>query len=160
MFAALILLLVQLVQAPVTIRGNDYEITVPHGWKVVIGSPAVARLEHSAGATLRINTVRSAEKFETFSRNAVERLADPLGFAKIGEPRRFSDSHLQWIEYEVRGNRLSERKRIFYRATRTETGIAEIVYENSEDRFDLLKSEALSIVSSLKSIPRKVRVRQ
>ena len=150
----------QLTQPPAVIRGGDYEITVPYGWKALEVSYGFARLEHSAGASLQISRPRPSEDFDSFVRRAAERLANPLGFAKIGEPRHFRDSKQEWVEYDVRGNRLSEPRRILYRAIRNATGLTEIVYENSEDRFDILVSEALSIASSLKSVPRKIRVRQ
>ena len=73
----------------------------------------------------------------------------PLGFAKLGEPRHFQDSDEEWIQYEIRGNRLSERRRILYRATRRKTAVFEIVYENSEDRFDVLLTEAQSLAASI-----------
>jgi hypothetical protein len=157
---ALVFVLFQVTQPPNVIRGYDFEITVPHGWKALEANANVSRLEHSSGATLLVTKSRPTEEFDRYTRRAVERLANPLGFARIGEPRRFRDSNQEWVEYDVRGNRLAERRRILYRAIRNESGLTEIVYENSEDRFDVLLSEALSIASSLKSIPRKVRVRK
>lgn len=153
-------LVLQLVQQPAVIRGGDCEITVPYGWKALIVGCAAARLEHSAGASLRISRPRPSEDLDSFVGRAAERLATPLGFAKIAEPRHFRDSSQEWFEYDIRGNRLSERRRILYRAIRNESGLVEIVYENSEERFEVLLSDALSIASSLKSVPRKVRVRQ
>lgn len=149
----------QVAQPPTVIRGSDYEITVPYGWKALTVS-GFARLEHSAGASLQITRPRPTEEFNSFVRRAAERLATPLGFAKIAEPRHFRDSSQEWFEYDIRGNRLSDRRRILYRAIRNESGLVEIVYENSEERFDVLLSEALSIASSWKSVPRKIRVRQ
>lgn len=157
---ALVLIIFQVTQPPTVIRGYDFEITVPHGWVAKEAGVSVSWLEHSSGASLFVNKPRPTEEFDSYTRRAVERLANPLGFARIGEPRNFRDSNQQWVEYNVRGNRLTERRRILYRAIRNESGLTEIVYENSEDRFDILLSEALSIASSLKSIPRKVRVRQ
>lgn len=123
-------------------------------------SAAVARLEHSSGASLLVTKSRPAGEFDSDTRRVAERLANPLGFAQIGEPRHFSDSNQEWVEYVIRGNRLAERRRILYRAVRNQSDLTEIVYENSEDRFDILVSEALSIAGSLKSVARKVRVRQ
>ena len=121
---------------------------LPQGW-TGRASGAVARLEHSSGASLLVTRPRPTEEFNAFARHAVERLASPLGFARIGEPRHFSDPNQEWFEYQIRGNRLSERRRILYRLVRSDAGFVEIIYENSENRFDALLSEALSIPSSL-----------
>ena len=77
----------------------------------------------------------------------------PLGFAKFEEPRRFKDSVEESLQYEIRGNRLSERRRILYRVIFRKTSIFEVVYESSEDRFDILLSEAQTVASSLELLP-------
>ena len=76
----------------------------------------------------------------------------PLGFAKLGEARYFKDVHDEWVEYEIRGNRLSDHRRILYRALRRNDGFFEFVYENSEDRFDVLLTEAQGIASSVQAL--------
>ena len=86
----------------------------------------------------------------------------PLGFAKLGEPRHFKGATEEWVQYEIRGNRLTDHRRILYRAVRRGSGFFELVYENSEDRFDVLLTETQEIASSLQAIieappPRRVR---
>ena len=149
----------QTAQAPKVVRNGDYEITVPYGWTAVdVGN--VAMLKHANGASLLVvGDSRSTEDFSVFTEHAAERIANPLGFAKIGQPRHFNDLNQEWFEYDIRGNRLADHRRILYRAVRSRTGLTQITFESAEDRFDVLLPEALSIASSLKSIPRKVRVR-
>ena len=159
MVVAFILLLAQLSQGPVVVQGLDYEISVPNGWKAQdVGN--INRLEHVTGSTLLITRSRRPEQYQTDTHRTAERLANPLGFATIGEPRHFRDSKQEWFEYDIRGNRLANHRRILYRAIRNEDGWTEIIFESPENRYDALVSEALSIASSLKSIPRKVRVRK
>src|SRR5262245_14492176 len=102
------LLIALQVAAPVIVRGSGYEITIPYGWKALMVS-VDALLEHSDGASLRITRPYLREEFRNLTRRTAERLAAPLGFAKIGEPRRFRDSSQEWVEYDIRGNRLAER---------------------------------------------------
>ena len=135
-------------------------LILPQGWSGKAIRGELAWLEHSSGATLLVWSPRPTEDINAFAYRAVERLASPLGFVKIGEPRHFSDSNQEWVEYQIRGNRLTERRRILYRAVRRDAGFVEIIYENSEERFDVLVSEALSIAASLESVRRKERVRQ
>ena len=160
MFAAFILLFAQLAQAPTVVKGYGYEVTVPYGWKALDVGPGVTRLEHTTGATLLIANSRPTREFNSVTHDAAERLANPLGFATIGEPRHFRDSSQEWFEYDIRGNRLTDRRRILYRAIRSKSGLTEIIFVSAEKRYNALVNEALSIASSLKSIPRKVRVRQ
>jgi hypothetical protein len=150
----------QATQAPKVVRNGDYEITVPYGWTAVEVGGGVTMLKHATGASLLVLNSRSTNDFDGFTEHAAERVANPLGFAKIGRPRHFSDPNQEWFEYDIRGNRLADRRRILYRAVQSGTGRNEIIFESAEDRFDVLLPEALSIASSLKSIPRKVRVRQ
>jgi hypothetical protein len=159
MIVAFILLLAQLAQAPQVVRDGDYEITVPHGWKAERVSRD-ATLKHTTGASLQIISSRTTNDFGSFTERMAEGVANPLGFATISKPRHFSDSNQEWFEYDIRGNRLAEHRRILYRAVRTGPGLTEIIFESAEDRFDILLPEALSIASSLKSVPRKVRVRK
>jgi hypothetical protein len=76
----------------------------------------------------------------------------PLGFAKIAEPKHFKDTHDEWVQYEILGNRISDRHRILYRVLRRDTGFFELVYEAPEERFDSLVTEATDIASSVQSI--------
>ncbi len=90
----------------------------------------------------------------------------PLGFAKLGEPQHFKGTNEEWVQYEIRGNRMTEHRRILYRAFRRGSGLFELVYENNEDRFDQLLTEAQEIASSLQTIlqapapGRRVRVQR
>jgi len=124
-------------------------------------SSAAMRVSNTPVAlSLTVMTSRSTREFDVFTRRAAEGFASPLGFATIGEPRTSPNSNQEWFEYDIRGNRLTDHRRILYRAIRNGNTLMEIVFESSEDRFDILLPEALSIASSLKSVPRKVRVRQ
>ena len=149
----------QVAQTPQVFRDGDYEITVPHGWTADrFGRDAT--LKHTTGASLLIINSQSTNDFGGFTTQAAERFANPLGFATISQPRHFSNSSQEWYEYDIRGNRLTDHRRILYRAVRTKTGLSQIIFESAEDRFDILLPEALSIASSLKSVPRKVGVRK
>ena len=159
MVVALILLFAQVNQTPEVVRDGDYEITVPYGWKAERVGPN-ATLKHTTGATLLVLNSRSTGDFSRFTERMAEGVANPLGFATISKPRHFSNSDQEWFEYDIRGNRLADHRRILYRAVRTGTGLTEIIFESAEDRYDLLLPEALSIASSLKSVPRKIRVRK
>jgi hypothetical protein len=159
MVVAFILLFAQVTQSSQVLQNGDYEITVPHGWTADwVGSGS--RLKHTSGASLQIINSRSTNDFRSFTERMAEGVANPLGFATISKPRHFSNSEQEWFEYDIRGNRLADHRRILYRAVRTHTGLTEIIFESAEDRFDILLPEALSIASSLKSVPRKVRVRK
>ena len=159
-FLFLVFLAIQAGQPPEFLRGRTLQIMAPHGW-TVRERDVDAVLDHSTGASLRVVRFRQQEKIETFAREAVERVMRPLGFAKLGEARHFQDSDQEWVQYEVRGNRLSNRRRILYRAVRRQGALFEIVYENSEDRFDFLLTEAQSLsVSVLQNIEENERALQ
>jgi hypothetical protein len=135
------------------IRGGSFEVTVPQGWTASTVTGTFVRLDHSTGASLLIIRTRSNENLDSFARRGAERIMAPLGFAKIEDPRHFSDSDKELVQYEIWGNRLSERRRILYRALRSKDGLFEVVYENNENRFDLLLTEAQAIAASLQSVP-------
>ncbi len=159
MVVALILLFAQSTQSAQIVREGEYEITVPYGWTAErVGRDA--SLKHTTGASLTVINSRSTNDFRSFTERMAEGVANPLGFATISKPRHFSNSDQEWFEYEIRGNRLADHRKILYRAVRTRTGLTEIIFESAEDRYNILLPEALSIASSLKSVPRKVRVRQ
>ena len=84
----------------------------------------------------------------------------PLGFAKLGEPRSFKDSHDEWIQYEIRGNRLTDHRRLLYRVLRRDTGFFELIYEAREDDFDLLMTEAQGMASSIQAMIENPPVRR
>jgi hypothetical protein len=136
---------------PTVARGDRFQILVPQGWKVTRAAADVA-IEHSTGASLLVRRpaqFRSEGNLDTFAKDAVERIMAPLGFAKSDVPRRFRKGDEESVYYEIQGNRLSERRRILYRAVRHPKGVVEVVYEHSEERFDVLLIEAQSIASSL-----------
>ena len=160
MVVAFILLLFQITQPPQVVRGGDYEITVPHGWTSERTLNRSFNLTHTTGASLRVLTSRSTRNFRSYAQGVAENLANPLGFETISTPQHFSNAEQEWYEYDIRGNRLTDHRRLLYRAIRTTTGLTEIIFENSEERFETLLPEAMSIASSLKLVPRKVRVRQ
>jgi hypothetical protein len=142
---------------PNVVRSRTFQIVAPQGWKV-LESGFDIWLEHSTGASLRIvRSARPAQGFDSYARLGVDRIMAPLGFAKFEEPRRFKNADEESLQYEIRGNRLSERRRILYRAILRKAGVFEVVYESSEDRFDILLSEANTIASSLQSIPEPPR---
>jgi hypothetical protein len=159
MVVAFILLFAQVSQSPQVVQNGDYEITVPHGWTAEwVGGNSW--LKHTSGASLRIINSRSTNDFIGLTQRMAEGVANPLGFATISKPRHFSNSDQEWFEYDIRGNRLADHRRILYRAVKTHTGLTEIIFESAEDGFDILLPEALSVASSLKSVARKVRVRK
>ena len=135
------------------VRGGSFEITVPQGWTASAVTGTLVRLDHSTGASLLIIRTRSAENLDSFAHRGAERIMAPLGFAKFEDPRHFSDSEKELVQYEIRGNRQSERRRILYRALRGKDGLFEVIYENNENRFDILLTEAQAIASSPQSIP-------
>src|SRR2546427_13154545 len=75
-----------------------------------------------------------------------------LGFAKQGDPKYLKGTNQEWVHYEIRGNRINKHRRILYRAFRRGSGLFELVYENNEDRFDLLLTDAEEIASSLQTM--------
>ena len=147
-FLLLVFIAIQAAQPPGQLRGRSFLIMAPHGWAVhEAGADAI--FEHATGASLRVVRLRLLQKIDSFARDAAERVMRPLGFAKLGEPLRFQDSDQEWVQYEIRGNRLSDRRRILYRAVRRHNTLFEVVYENNEDRFDFLLTEAQSMASSV-----------
>jgi hypothetical protein len=159
----LILATLQAAQPPASARGDRFQIPVPNGWRVLTAGTDVV-LEHSTGASLLLLRATATANLEDFAQRQAERIMTPLGFAKLGEPQHFKAANQEWVQYEIRGNRLSEHRRILYRAFRRGSSLFELVYENSEDRFDLLLTEAGEIATSLQVIietpPARRRVRR
>jgi hypothetical protein len=145
-FAAL-----QAAQAGTAVRGDRFQIAVPQGWKTLMAGSDVL-LEHASGASLLLLRTAPTTRLENLAQDHAERIMSPLGFAKLGEPQHFKDAHGEWIQYDIRGNRLTEHRRILYRAIRRGASCFEVVYENSEDRFDVLVTEAEEIASSLQTV--------
>jgi hypothetical protein len=139
------------VSAPAPVRGDRFQIAVPQGWKTLSGGGDVL-LEHSTGASLLVRRVTQTKNLPDYAQQQAERVMTPLGFAKLGEPLFFKDNKDEWVQYEIRGNRLTDHRRILYRALRRGTGYFEFVFEASENRFDLLLTEAQGIASSVQAV--------
>ena len=152
-------------QASAPVRGDRFQIAVPQGWRVLNAGDDIV-LEHSSGASLLLLRASLTGRLEDFAQRQAERIMTPLGFATLGEPQHFKATNEEWVQYEIRGNRLSEHRHILYRVFRRPSGLFELVYENSEDRFDQLLTETQEIASSLQTIlqapapGRRVRVRR
>jgi len=133
------------------VRGDRFQIVVPQGWKT-LNEGGFVLLEHSSGASLLVQRIARTANIQEYAQRQAERIMVPLGFAKLGEPRYFRDAHDEWVQYEIRGNRLSDHRRILYRVLRRDTGFFESVYEAPEDQFEALLTEAQGIASSVQSI--------
>jgi hypothetical protein len=140
----------QVSQPPASVRGDRFQIAVPQGWKVLIAGDDVV-LGHSSGASLLLLRATPTSNLQDFAERQAERIMAPLGFAKLGDPEHFKSANEEWVQYEIHGNRLDEHRRILYRAFRHGAGLFELVYENSEDRFEQLLTEAEEIASSLQT---------
>jgi len=148
----LLLATLQLPQPAQLVRTRTFQIMAPQGWVVVTTSGAIL-LNHASGASVFVNKSSQTENLKSYARRSAERIMAPLGFAKLQEPRHFAGNGQEWVQYEIRGNRLSDRRRILYRALMRKGGMVEFIYENSEERFDLLMTEAQAIASSLQDLP-------
>jgi hypothetical protein len=134
-------------------RGRAPEFSVPQGWTVELFSGIDLVVKHSSGASLRV-IHRRTDDLQGFAQRAAEGIAYPLGFALIGMPQHFNDGTEEWFQYEIRGNRIAQHRRILYRASRNPSdpaGVIELTYENAEDRFDVLLTEAQSIATQFLS---------
>ena len=135
-------------------RARAPEFSVPQGWNTITFSPVYLDIEHSSGATLRVGRRRLADNLQNFAARSADGIAYPLGFAEIGPPRHFVDGKKEWFQYEIRGNRMAAHRRILYRAMRDpddSASVIEMTYENSEDRFSVLLTEAQSITTQFLS---------
>jgi hypothetical protein len=137
---------------------------VPQGWKT-LNDGGFVLLEHQSGASLLVQRIERTNNLSEYARRQAERIMTPLGFATLGEQRSFKDTKDEWVQYEIRGNRLTDHRRILYRVLRREAGFYEFVYEARDDRFDVLITEAEGIGSSVKAIleappPRARRARR
>ena len=161
-YFVLILAMLQ-AEPPTAVRGDRFQIAVPQGWRILAAGSDVV-LEHSTGASLLLLRATPTSKLDDFAQRQAERIMSPLGFAKLGEPQHFKENNQEWVQYEIRGNRLSEHRRILYRAFRRGSSLFELVYENSDDRFELLLTEAQEIATSLQvtieTPPTRRRVRR
>jgi hypothetical protein len=152
----LVLLLVALLQAaqssaPPMAKGDRFQLPVPQGWKILTAGTDVV-LEHSTGASLLIVRVDAARNLADYAQEQAERIMTPLGFAKLGEPKSYKDTHDEWVQYEIRGNRQTDHRRILYRALRRGTAYYGIVYEANEKDFEALLTDAQNIASSVQAL--------
>ena len=150
---ALILAFLQVAQptTPATARGDRFQIAVPQGWKILTAGSDVV-VGHSSGASLLVLRTDPVKNLPEYALQQAERVMTPLGFAKLGDSRTFKDTHEEWIEYEIRGNRLADHRRILYRAMRRASAYYSIVYEAPEDQFEALLTDAQSIASSVQAV--------
>jgi hypothetical protein len=146
----LIFTVLQVSPPPTSVRGDRFQITVPQGWKVLIAGTDVV-LGHSSGASLLLLRASPVANLGDFAERQAERLMMPLGLAKLGEPQHFKASNQEWVQYEIHGDRMDEHRRILYRAFRRGASLFELVYENSDDRFEGLLTEAQDIAASLQT---------
>ena len=137
--------------APATVRGDRFQIAVPRGWKVLTSDADVV-LEHTSGASLLIVRVEVTRNLSEYAQQQAERIMSPLGFPKLSEPRNYKDAHDEWVEYEIRGTRQADHRRILYRALHRGTAFYGVVYEASEDQYDALLTDAQSIVESMQNL--------
>lgn len=151
----LLLATLQVVQPPIPtqppVRGDKFQIIVPQGWKT-LNEGGYVLLEHTSGASLLVQRINRPTNLPEYAQRQAERIMMPLGFATLAEPRSFKDAHDEWVEYEIRGNRLADHRRILYRVLRRDTSYFEFVYEAQEDRFQTLLTEAQGIASSVQAL--------
>jgi hypothetical protein len=145
-----ILLILAAIQVA-TVRGDRFQIAVPQGWKTVEDGGTVL-IVHTTGASVLVLRSTLPRNLQDYAQRQAERIMAPLGFATLGEPRYFKDTHDEWVEYEIRGNRLADHRRILYRALHRSSGLFEIVYESGEDNFEGLLTDAQTISSSVQAL--------
>jgi hypothetical protein len=136
---------------PAAVRGDRFQIIVPQGWKTLLDDEDVL-LQHTTGASLLVRRIASTRDLASHAQQQAERIMTPLGFAKLGDPGHFKDTHDEWVQYEILGNRLSEHRRLLYRVLRRDSAFFEFVFEAGEDGFEMLLTEAESIAASVQAI--------
>jgi hypothetical protein len=136
--------------APPAIRGDRFQLIVPQGWRT-LNDGGFVLLAHSSGASLLVERISKTANLAEYAERQAERVMAPLGFAKLGAPQGFKSDHDEWVQYEIRGNRLSEPRRLLFRAFRKDSNFFEFVYEAPEDHFDALLTEAQGIVTSVQA---------
>ena len=134
-----------------TVRGDRFQIAVPQGWKVLTSDADVV-LKHTSGASLLIVRVEVTRNLSEYAQQQAERIMSPLGFAKLSEPRNYKDAHDEWVEYEIRGTRQADHRRILYRALHRGTAFYGVVYEAGEDQYEALLTDAQSIAGSVQNL--------
>jgi len=163
----LIAVLLQAVPPPTTapqittasVRGDKFQILVPQGWKT-LNDGGFVLLGHTSGASVLFQRASRAGSLSDFAQRQAERVMLPLGFATIGQPQSFKDIREEWIQYDIRGKRLTDDRRILYRLLRRDTNYFEFIYEASDEGFEKLLTEAQEIASSVQAIIEKPPVRR
>ncbi|HLH30934.1 MAG TPA: hypothetical protein VKY31_06995 [Terriglobia bacterium] len=153
--ALLILALLQSTQAPAlqAVRGDRFQVSVPQGWKVLTSDTSGdVVLDHSSGASLLIIRVQPPKSLQDYAQDQAERIMAPLGFAKLGEPKYSKEGKDEFVEYQIRGNRLSEHRRILYRALHRGTAYYCIVFEAPEDQYEALVTDAQNVAASVEAL--------
>jgi hypothetical protein len=144
---------------PATVRGDRFQIAVPQGWKVLTSDADVV-LEHTSGASLLIVRVEATRNLSEYAQQQAERIMSPLGFAKLSDPRNYKDAHDEWVEYEIRGTRQGDHRRILYRALHRGTAFYGVVYEAGEDQYEALLTDAQGIAESVQNLIQAPPVRR
>ena len=150
----LIFAVLQTIQIPSPVprvRGDRFQVIVPQGWRT-LNDGGFVLLGHSSGASLLVERIDRTNNLPAYAQRQAERIMLPLGFARIGEPRFFKDAHDEWVQYEIRGNRLTDHRRILYRVLRRDSSFFEFVFEAGEDLFSVLLTEAQEIASSVQAV--------
>jgi len=142
-----------------SVRGDKFQILVPQGWKT-LNDGGFVLLGHTSGASVLFQRASRAGSLSDFAQRQAERVMLPLGFATIGQPTSFKDTREEWIQYDIRGKRLTDDRRILYRLLRRDTNYFEFIYEASEEGFKMLLTEAQEIASSVQAIIEKPTVRR
>jgi hypothetical protein len=144
---------------PPAVRGDRFQIVVPQGWKT-LNEGGYVLLGHSSGASLLVQRIVRTSNLAEYAEAQAERIMSPLGFATLGEPQYFKDNHDESVQYEILGNRISDRHRILYRVLRRDANYFESIYEAREDSFELLLPEAQGIASSIQTLIQAPPVRR
>ena len=142
-----------------SVRGDKFQILVPQGWKT-LNEGGFVLLGHTSGASVLFQRANRAGSLTDFAQRQAERVMLPLGFATIGQPLSFKDTREEWIQYDIRGKRLTDDRRILYRLLRRDTNYFEFIYEASEEGFEMLLREAQEIASSVQAIIEKPPIRR
>jgi hypothetical protein len=133
------------------VRGDRFQVIVPQGWRT-LNDGGFVLLGHSSGASLLVERIDRTTNLPAYAQRQAERIMLPLGFATIGEPRSFKDAHEEWVQYEIRGNRLTDHRRILYRVLRRDSNFFDVVFEAGEDLFSVLLTEAQEIATSVQAV--------
>lgn len=131
-------------------RSRLPEFTVPQGWTVKLAGIDL-HVTHATGASLTVIRSRHTEELASYAHKAAEGWANPLGFARIGEPSHFSDASQNGLNTKYKATGLLNADG--FSIVRSETLVvwSKFMYENSAARFDTLLTEVHSIVAQFLS---------